>query len=57
MKIAKKPEKKSYFYKLGKGNYVTCHWDPKMKMYFESQYHSYITARHAVACANRGEEY
>ena len=57
MRTAKKPERKSYFYKLGKGNWVTCHWDEKMQMYFESQYRSYEQARHAVACTNRGEEY
>jgi hypothetical protein len=53
----KKPEKKSYYYRIGKGNYVVYHWNENMKMYFESGYHSYAVARHAVACTNRGEEY
>ena len=57
--LMNKPEKKSYFYKLGKRNWVTCHWDAKMQMYFESQYHSYDQARHSVSLTNKGleEEY
>jgi hypothetical protein len=52
-----KPERKSYHTRVGKGQYIVSHWDAKRAIYIVSQPVSYQTARHAVACTNRGEEY
>ena len=52
-----KPERKSYYVRAAKGQYVVYHWDARRAIYVGGQPVSYEVARHAVACTNRGDEY